>query len=32
MTLESLDDMALKEGDKVAVVAKAMNVLLVKRK
>ena len=30
MTLESLEDMALKVGDKVQVVAKAVNVLLLK--
>ena len=28
MTLESLDDLAIKEGDKVHVLAKAVNVLL----
>jgi molybdopterin-binding protein len=28
MTLESLDDLALKKGDKVQVLAKAVNVLL----
>ena len=30
MTLESLDDMGIKEGDKVRIIAKAVNVLLVK--
>jgi molybdopterin-binding protein len=30
MTLESLDDLGIKEGDRVGVVAKAVNVLLVK--
>jgi len=30
MTLDSLDDLNLKEGDKVRVVVKAVNVLLVK--
>ena len=30
MTLESLDDLALKEGDRVGVIAKAVNVLLTK--
>jgi molybdopterin-binding protein len=30
MTLESLDDLALKKGDKVQVIAKAVNVLLAK--
>ncbi len=30
MTLESIDDMALKVGDKVQVIAKAINVLLMK--
>ena len=30
MTLESLDDLGLKKGDKVKVVVKAVNVLLVK--
>ncbi len=30
MTLESLDDLGLKKGDKVRVVVKAVNVLLVK--
>jgi molybdopterin-binding protein len=29
-TLESLDDLGIKEGDKVRVVVKAVNVLLVK--
>jgi molybdopterin-binding protein len=28
MTLESLDDLGIKEGDKVKVIAKAVNVLL----
>ena len=28
MTLESLDDLGIKEGDKVSVLAKAVNVLL----
>jgi molybdopterin-binding protein len=30
MTLESLDDLGIKEGDKVRVVVKAVNVLLIK--
>jgi molybdopterin-binding protein len=30
MTLDSLDDLGLKEGDKVKAVVKAINVLLVK--
>jgi len=30
MTLESIDDMGLKKGDKVRVVVKAVNVLLIK--
>lgn len=30
MTLDSLDELGLKEGDKVKVVVKAVNVLLVK--
>ena len=30
MTLESLDDLGIKEGDSVKVVVKAVNVLLVK--
>ena len=30
MTLESLDDLGIKEGDNVRVVVKAVNVLLVK--
>jgi molybdopterin-binding protein len=30
MTLESIDDMKLKKGDKVRVVVKAVNVLLIK--
>jgi molybdopterin-binding protein len=30
MTLESLDNLGLKEGDEVTVVAKAVNVLLIK--
>lgn len=30
MTLESLDDLGIKVGDKVQVVAKAVNVLLIK--
>lgn len=30
MTLDSLDELALKEGDTVHVIAKAVNVLLVK--
>jgi len=30
MTLDSLDEMALKEGDRVEVVVKAVNVLLLK--
>lgn len=30
MTLESLDDLGIKVGDKVKVIAKAVNVLLVK--
>ena len=30
MTLESIDDLALKKGDKVEVVVKAVNVLLLK--
>ena len=30
MTLESLDEMGLKPGDKVQVIAKAVNVLLLK--
>lgn len=30
MTLESLDDMGLKKGDKVRVIVKAVHVLLVK--
>jgi molybdopterin-binding protein len=30
MTLESADDLALKVGDKVQIVVKAINVLLVK--
>ena len=30
MTLESLDDLGLKEGDKATVLAKAVNVLLAK--
>ncbi len=30
MTLESLDDLGLKQGDKVSVIAKAVNVLLAK--
>lgn len=30
MTVESLEDLCLKEGDKVKVVVKAINVLLVK--
>ena len=30
MTLESIDDLGLKKGDKVQVVAKAVNVLLIK--
>jgi molybdate transport system regulatory protein len=30
MTLESLEDMQLKVGDKVQVIAKAVNVLLIK--
>lgn len=31
MTLDSLDEMALKKGDKVEVVVKAVSVLLLKR-
>jgi len=30
MTLESIDDMKLKKGDKVRIVVKAVNVLLIK--
>ncbi|MFH1640301.1 MAG: TOBE domain-containing protein [Chloroflexota bacterium] len=30
MTLDSLDDLALKEGDTVRIIAKAINILLVK--
>lgn len=30
MTIESMEDMGLKEGDEVTVVAKAVNVLLIK--
>jgi len=30
MTLESLDEMGIKEGDTVTIIAKAVNVLLVK--
>lgn len=30
MTLESLDDLGIKEGDKVMLVAKAINVLVIK--
>jgi len=30
MTLESLDDMEIKEGDKVKLIAKAVNMLLIK--
>jgi molybdopterin-binding protein len=30
MTIDSLDDLAIKEGDSVTVVVKAINVLLVK--
>ena len=30
MTLESLDDLALKKGDRVGVIVKAVNVLLTK--
>jgi len=30
MTVDSLDELALKEGDRVHVIAKAVNVLLVK--
>ena len=30
MTMESLDDLGIKEGDKVKVIVKAINVLLVK--
>ena len=30
MTIESLDDLAIKKGDKVRIVVKAINVLLVK--
>ena len=30
MTIESLDDLGIKEGDSVKIVAKAVNVLLVK--
>lgn len=31
MTLESLEELGLKKGDKVEVVAKAVNVLLIKK-
>jgi len=31
MTLESLDELALKKGDSIEVIVKAVNVLLVKR-
>jgi len=31
MTLESLDDLGIKQGDEVEVVVKAVNVLLIKR-
>jgi molybdate transport system regulatory protein len=31
MTLESLDDLAINEGDEVEVIVKAVNVLLIKR-
>lgn len=30
MTIESLDDLGIKEGDSVRIIAKAVNVLLVK--
>jgi len=30
MTIESLDDLAIKKGDKVRIIVKAVNVLLVK--
>jgi molybdate transport system regulatory protein len=31
MTLESLDELALKKGDSIEVIVKAVNVLLIKR-